>query len=64
MDGKKRVFPIIVICLFAALIAVPWILAATGADKKAQEASTGEIRQLAEFPKEYSNDWFGKSTLS
>ncbi|MBO7659381.1 MAG: hypothetical protein J6T65_08745 [Clostridia bacterium] len=60
MKDNKKVFPIIVICLFAALIAVPWILHVAGADKKAQEAPTGEIRTLAEFPKEYSNDWFGK----
>ena len=44
--------------LFAAVITLPWALTLAGVGNDTELA--GEIRTLAEFPTEYSNDFFAK----
>ena len=58
IDGNK-VISIVTVCVVAAVIALVWVLGLAGLDSE-PDKETGEIRQLAEFPKEYSNDLFAK----
>lgn len=57
---KKKVFSIAVIALFALVILLPWGLSLAGADAEAGGGDAREIRSLAEFPHELSNDYFAK----
>ncbi|MBO4364084.1 MAG: hypothetical protein J5912_06875, partial [Clostridia bacterium] len=58
IDGNK-VISMVTVCVVAAVIALVWVLGLAGLDSE-PDKETGEIRQLAEFPKEYSNDLFAK----
>lgn len=51
------IISIVVICLFGGSIGLIWILGLAGLDSKPDE-ETGEIRQLAKFPGEFTNSWF------
>lgn len=55
----NTIISIVALCFFAAVIGVVWILGLAGLDSE-PDKETGEIRQLAEFPKEFSNDYFAK----
>ena len=58
--NKNKVFFIIAICAFALVAAAPWILGTVLPGSGAAEAQTGEIRELAAFPADYSNDYFSR----
>ena len=53
----NTIISIVALCFFAAVIGVVWILGLAGLDSE-PDKETGELRQLAEFPKEFSNDYF------
>ena len=57
---KKKTFSIAVIALFALVILLPWGLSLAGADAETGGGDAKEIRSLAEFPTELSNDYFAK----
>ena len=57
---KKKVFSIAVTALFALVILLPWGLSLAGADAETGGGDAREIRSLAEFPTELSNDYFAK----
>ena len=56
---KNFIISIVAVSLFALAIAVPWALGIAGLDV-VQDEEGGEIRELAGFPSEYSNDYFAK----
>lgn len=53
------IFSIVAISIFAIILAVPWVLSIAGMDIDPPKDS-GEIRDLAEFPATYSNDYFAR----
>ncbi len=55
----NAVISIVAVCIFALVIALVWVLGLAGIDSE-PDPETGEIRQLASFPEEYSNDYFAK----
>ncbi|MBP1587366.1 MAG: hypothetical protein ILO53_03065 [Clostridia bacterium] len=57
---KNTIFLIIAVCAFALVTAAPWVLNLTSPGAKTGDTQTGEIRELAKFPTEYSNDFFAK----
>lgn len=62
--GKKgfHVFAVIVIVLFALVIAAPWVLMLTIGDNTAsgEEGGLNEKRELTSFPTTFSNDYFDR----
>jgi hypothetical protein len=57
----NRIFSIVVIVLAAAVVLTPWIIHAVAGDKTEADGNTlTEKRELAEFPADYSNDWFSR----
>ena len=59
MKNTKVLF-IITIIAFALTAAAPWILEIATSGIAKDEPRTGEIRELAEFPKSYSNDYLAR----
>ena len=57
---KNNAFKIAVIVLFALVILLPWGLSLAGADSETGGGDAKEIRALAEWPTEFSNDYFVK----
>lgn len=57
---KNKAFKIASILLFALVIMLPWGLSLAGADAGGGSGDSKEVRTLAEFPREYSNDYFSR----
>jgi len=60
-NGKgKNVLYIIIIVLFACVLALPWVLKLTGtgaAEQTSEDSGLIEKRDLAEMPEKFSNNW-------
>ena len=57
----KTVLAVIAVVLAAVIVAAPWLIHAIAGDNTdTGEDTLTEKRDLAEFPKELSNDWFAR----
>ncbi|MBO7407986.1 MAG: hypothetical protein J6V14_10185, partial [Clostridia bacterium] len=57
----KAVLTVVAVVLAAAVVAAPWLIHAIAGDNTNTDADTlTEKRDLAGFPKEFSNDWFSR----
>ncbi|MCR5694612.1 MAG: hypothetical protein K6G89_06540 [Clostridia bacterium] len=58
-DKGNKIISIAAICFFALVISLIWIFGLAGMDAE-PDPDSGEIRILAEFPTEFTNDYFSK----
>ena len=57
----KAVLAVIAVVLAAAVVAAPWLIHAIAGDRvNGSEDDLTEKRDLSEFPKDFSNDWFSR----